>query len=86
VRCNQCGTSAPALKTCRWRGIGEQLFALCDGCWHPLHATVWVVPGPVACFGSCTRCGGWFSVRDLAERTGGGKQGAPSGVCRGCAL
>jgi hypothetical protein len=50
-----------------------------------MRGAVWVVPGPVACFGSCTRCGSWHSVRDLAERAGGGKQGAPSGICTRCA-
>jgi hypothetical protein len=85
VRCSACGMDAPVLKTCRWRTSSERTFALCDPCWLPIRGAVWVVPGPVACFGSCTRCGLWFSVRELAECTGGGKQGAPSGVCRSCA-
>jgi hypothetical protein len=85
VRCDQCGMAAPILKTCRWRTRDEQLFALCDSCWHPIRDSVWIVPGQVASFGSCSQCGSWFSVRDLSERTGGGKQGAPSGRCLSCA-
>jgi hypothetical protein len=84
VRCSACGIYAPALKTCR-RRTEERTFVLRDACWLPIRDSVRVVPGPVACFGTCFRCGGWFSLRDLCERTGGGKQGAPSGRCLSCA-
>jgi hypothetical protein len=85
MRCDRCRVEAPALKTCRWRSRPGPTFALCDPCYGPLAAAVWIVPGPVPCFGACRGCGSWFSVRELAERTGGGKQGAPSGICPDCA-
>ena len=31
------------------------------------------------------RFGGWFSLRELAEVSGGGNQAAPAGICRRCA-
>jgi hypothetical protein len=57
---------ARVLKTCRRRDRAEQLFALCNSCWLPISGSVWVVPGLVACFGTCSRCGAWCSVRELA--------------------
>jgi hypothetical protein len=84
MRCDRCGAVAPALKTCRWRsGVGRP-FALCDPCYAPLAAAVWIVPGPVPCFGACRACGSWVSVRELGEASGGGRRGAPSGICGGC--
>ena len=83
--CARCGTAAPALKTCRWRAGGKRMFALCDACHAPIAGAVWIVAGPAAVFGSCRRCGGWFSLRVLAEVSGGGKQAAPAGICHHCA-
>jgi hypothetical protein len=83
--CTRCGVSAPALKTCRWRAGAKRVFALCDECHAGIAGAVWIVPGSAPCFGTCRGCGEWVSVRDLAERTGGGRQGAPSGICCHCA-
>ncbi len=84
--CESCGTSAPALKTVRWRTGGERRFVLCDPCWLQLSGSVWIVPGPVPAHGFCSGCSEWFSVRELSERRPSGwKWDSPSGVCRACA-
>ena len=74
-----------ALKTCCWRTGAGHTFALCDPCYTPLAAAVWIVPGSSAVFGSCRSCGSWFSLWELRERSAGGKAGAPSGLCERCA-
>ncbi len=86
MRCDRCGHTAPALKTVCWRRDHQTRFALCDSCWEPLAAAVWVIPGLAACFGTCRGCAEWFSVRELEDRTGGGKRDAPSGICARCAV
>ena len=60
------------------------MFALCDGCWLPISGAVWIVAGPVPCFGNCRTCREWVSVRDLSERTGGGRWDSITGVCADC--
>ncbi len=80
MRCYRCGVAAPTLKTVRRRTGGERLRSCCDSCWPEIAEAVWVVPGPVACAGSCKRCGSWVSVRELRERAGGGKWDAPSAI------
>jgi len=85
VRCDGCGAEAPVLKTCRCRDDAERAGVLCDPCWDPLRDRVWIIPGPVACFGTCSRCGEWVSVNDLRDATPGGRRSAPSGLCRMCA-
>jgi hypothetical protein len=60
------------------------LFGLCESCWRSVAERVWIVPGLVACSGSCKLCGSWVPVRELAEASGGGKWDAPSGLCAGC--
>src|SRR3712207_6188145 len=67
VLCHSCGAEAVTLKTCRYRTGGEQTFVLCDRCYAPIAGAVWIVPGPVACFGTCRSCGSWHSLRDLGE-------------------
>ncbi len=85
MKCEGCGAEAPALKTVRWK-TGERRFALCDPCWEPVSGSVWVVPGPVPCFGLCRGCSRWFRVSELAELVpAGGKWSAPGGLCGGCA-
>ncbi len=84
MRCEKCGAAAPVLKTCRLRAGPGPAFALCDPCYAPLAEAVWIVPGPLVCFGTCRSCGSWFSVRELSEVSGGGRRDAPSGVCERC--
>jgi hypothetical protein len=84
VRCATCGHEEAALKTVRPRSGGAS-FVLCDRHWQPVAGRVWIVPGPGPCFGTCRRCGSWFALRELADRTGGGRQGAPTGICPACA-
>jgi hypothetical protein len=84
VHCDSCGIEAMALKTCRHRIGGEQTFVLCDSCHAPIAGAVWIVPGPGAASSACRGCGGWYSLRDLAERALGGKYNAPSGICADC--
>ncbi len=81
--CEGCGYSAAALKTCRWK-TGERRFVLCDPCWEPVAASLWVVAGSAPAHGRCRDCGGWSSVRELAGISQGGKWDAPSGLCPGC--
>lgn len=83
MSCSGCGASAPALKTVRWRK-GKRLFPLCDGCYDPIAAHVWIVVGPYAAFGTCKRCGEWCSLRELEDAKPGGHRGAPAGLCQGC--
>jgi hypothetical protein len=73
------------MKTVRPRSGGASPFPLCDRCYPALARWVWIVPGPVACFGTCRSCGSWYSMRELSEATGGGRHGAPSGICERCA-
>ncbi len=85
--CSGCGVALPAMKTVYWRDDEEaEEFALCDACYEEVAGLVWVVPGPVYCFGQCRSCGSWFSVRELSEVSGGGKWSAPSGLCATCSL
>lgn len=85
VNCRFCGATAPVLKTVRWRsGAGRPAFALCDPCYGPLASILWIIPGPVPAFGTCRSCGTWVSVNPLRKRAGGGRQGAPTGLCGGC--
>jgi len=85
MRCDGCASSAPALKTVICRADRERRGSLCVLCWEPLRDRVWIVPGPVPCFGTCSRCGEWASVNDLRDAKPGGRRSAPSGVCVGCA-
>ena len=75
---------SPALKTCRWRTGRRRAFALCDECHAEIAGAVWIVAGLVPCFGTCRECGEWVSVRELADRTGGGRWDAPTGLCATC--
>ncbi len=86
MRCAGCGVEAPALKTVLCRADRERRGVLCDSCWLPLRDRLWGIPGPVACFGRCSGCGGWFSVRELADlKPGGARKGdAPGGTCVAC--
>lgn len=58
---------------------------MCDGCWHPISHLVWVVLGPVACFGKCVSCGEWESARKLVGLKPGGRRDAWIGTCGRCA-
>jgi hypothetical protein len=69
----------------RRRRDGDGTGVLCDPCWLPLRDRVWIVPGPVACFGRCRSCSGWFGVNDLADLALGGKHVAWFGTCVDCA-
>ena len=86
--CAGCGHEATALKTVRWlngdRGHGRH-WACCDPCWAEVRDAVWIIPGPIICFGTCHQCGEWVSVRDLRDAKPGGRRSAPAGRCRGCA-
>jgi hypothetical protein len=72
------------MKTVRPRSGGASPFPLCNRCYPALARWVWIVPGPLACFGTCSRCGSWVSVRDLADAKPGGRQSAPTGRCQAC--
>lgn len=84
--CSECGTEQPVMKTVYWPCEGDEAeeWALCDDCHADVAGEVLIVPGPVYCWGSCKGCGEWFSVRDLSDRTGGGRHSSPSGLCHGC--
>ncbi len=83
MRCEGCGAYAPAMKTVRWRS-GERRFVLCDPCYSPIRGETLIVPGVATVHGVCRGCSGWFSLRDLADVTPGGRRGAPSGLCASC--
>ncbi len=84
VICALCGYEATVLKTVRPRAGGEA-HACCDPCWEPLRNRLWIVPGPVACFGRCGSCSEWFRVGELIDRNLGGGHGAWIGTCVDCA-
>jgi hypothetical protein len=87
MRCSRCGFEEAAMKTVRPRSGGASPFPVCDPCYSPLAEAVWIVPGPVACFGTCSRCGSWVSVRDLRDaQPGGGRWSTPSGICERCVM
>lgn len=88
MRCGRCGYEAPVLKTCRPRDghrYGRR-FTLCDDCWRPVAAWVWIMPGPVYAWGVCRSCSGWASMNELQDVASGGRHDAPTGVCSVCAL
>ena len=82
--CESCGITAPALKTVRWRTEGKRRFVLCDGCYAPLSASLWIVPGSHDAHGQCERCSEWFSLRDLAVIRPGRKKSDFGGICHSC--
>ena len=86
MRCDRCAAAAPVLKTLRWRDRNGCPFVLCDPCWLPISSAVWIVPGPVVCFGRCSGCGEWVSVRALEDLKpgGAGRGDAPGGTCTLC--
>lgn len=71
------------MKTLRPRSGGAS-FVACDGCYGPISGRVWIVPGLVIVFGTCSRCGSWERLADLADPKPGGRRGAPSGTCPAC--
>ncbi len=73
------------MKTVRPRSGGAS-FVLCDGCYPALARWVWIVPGAFPVWGWCNVCQGWRSLRDLPERSGGGRYDAPQGLCSTCAV
>jgi len=87
MRCSECGFEEAAMKVCYWPAEGEaaEEWPLCDGCYAEVAAEVWIVPGPVFCFGTCRRCGEWVSVRELRDAKPSGRRSAPSGTCVDCA-
>lgn len=84
MRCDGCGIEADALKTCRCRADREGRGVLCTGCWEPLRELVWIIAGPIACFGTCRTCEEWVSINDLRDAVPGGRRSAPSGTCPRC--
>ncbi len=83
MTCSECGHEERSMKTTYRPDDGDE-HALCERCYGEVAGEVLIVPGPAYCFGTCRECGGWFSVRDLSERTGGGRYSSPVGLCRGC--
>jgi len=75
------------MKTVVWPEEGDEAeeWPLCEGCYEEVAEEVLIVPGPVSCWGTCSRCGEWVSVRDLVDARPGGRRDAPSGTCRMCA-
>jgi len=84
MRCDGCGITALALKTVRCRSDRERRGVLCTGCWEPLRELVWIIPGPVVAWGTCSWCDDWASVNDLRDAKPGGRRSAPSGTCVDC--
>ena len=79
MACDRCG--AAALKTVWWRDRNGGVFTLCDACHAPIAGAVWIIPGPIVCFGICHQCGEWVSIRDLRDAKPGGRRSAPAGTC-----
>jgi hypothetical protein len=89
MRCEGCGLEAQALKTVRWRR-GKHRFVLCDRCYAPHSASLWIVPAPFVITSRCDSCGRYCSLGELdpaTSRPGGyGKRDLVStGLCRSCA-
>lgn len=84
--CDRCGREEPALKTVCRRDDAGRVGVLCDPCWGPVREMVWIVPGVFPVWGWCNSCQGWCSLRDLPERSGGGRYDAPQGLCSTCAV
>ena len=85
MRCDGCGVEALVLKSVVCRADREHRGVLCDPCWEPLRNRLWIVPGPVACFGRCGSCSEWFRVGELTDLKPGGGHGAWVGTCGECA-
>ncbi|MBA2344985.1 MAG: hypothetical protein H0V83_07875 [Rubrobacter sp.] len=76
------------MKTGFWIAEGDaaEEWPMCEDCFGEVVDEVFIVPGPVACWGRCSGCLEWFSVRDLVDvKAGAGGRGdAPGGTCRAC--
>jgi hypothetical protein len=64
---------------------GTGPFTLCGECWLPISSSVWIVPGPVACFGRCQRCRSREPARNLVGTRLGGRRGHWIGAYEGYA-
>lgn len=84
--CESCGVERLAMKTVRWR-TGKRRFVLCDECWEPLAASLWIVPGDFSITARCDRCRDYLNPSELVTITPGGatkRDIIASGVCRDC--
>jgi hypothetical protein len=87
--CSGCGHEAPTLKSCRWRKGGKRVFALCDPCYAPLSASLWIVPAPFTITSRCDCCHRYVRPDELdpaTSRPGGHSKRDlhSSGLCVRC--
>ncbi len=83
MKCEGCGAEALVLKTVRWR-TGERTFVLCDPCFGPLAASLWIIPGQEIAAARCDSCGYWQHPREMVELRRGAKWDGYGGVCQEC--
>lgn len=83
MSCAFCGGGDRWIKTCRTRD-GSRI-RVCDPCWQVLSPWLIIVPGNYVVTARCDGCGAYFSPREMAEFSSGGRYNAYSGTCRACA-
>ena len=81
--CAFCGEGDQWIKTCRTKN-GSRL-RVCDPCWEVLSPWLVIVPGDRVVIARCDECKRYFSPRDMAEFSPGGRKNAYSGTCGVCA-
>ena len=81
--CGLCGGGDPWIKTCL-TPEGLRL-PVCDPCFAEHAAELAVVPGDTVVTARCGVCGAYGNPREFSGLRLGGRKGAYSGMCRGCA-
>jgi hypothetical protein len=81
--CAFCEEGDQWIKTCRIKD-GSRL-RVCDPCWEVLSPWLVIVPGDGVVTARCDRCGVYFSPREMAQVSPGGRYNAYSGTCGACA-
>jgi hypothetical protein len=81
--CELCGGGDRWIKTCL-TPEGARLL-VCDSCWEEHASELTIVPGDHVVTARCEGCGTYGNPREFSEVALGGRHGALSGTCGGCA-
>jgi len=83
MSCELCGGGDGWIKTCM-TPEGSRIL-VCDECYVENASELTIVPGDRVVTARCGDCGRYGNPRELAEVRLGGRKGAFSGTCLGCA-
>ncbi len=82
MTCAFCGEGDGWIKTCRTNG---SRLRVCDPCWEVLGSWLVIVPHDAVVTARCDGCGGYFTPREMAVVSSGGRYNAYAGKCGMCA-